>query len=159
MNKTPKLLKETIPIYSKRKMPMLGVSEEELKRDRERLMNFIKENPYPDYKFIKYDLLLKQEQSLEQYAEYGEINHDLMKEIYENIFDKDLIKKHGERIHHRGGITALQQNYYTLLTVLKHLVDQRGLDRDTIILVFYNIKTIVSQYWDGIGSGDEKWRH
>ena len=45
MNKTPKLLKEKIPIYSKRKMPMLGVSEEELKRDRERLMNFIKENP------------------------------------------------------------------------------------------------------------------
>ena len=28
-------------------MPMIGVSEEELKRDRERLMNFIKENPYP----------------------------------------------------------------------------------------------------------------
>ena len=93
-------------------MPMIGVSEEELKRDRERLMNFIKENPYPDYNFIEYDLLLKQKQSLEQYAEYGEINHDLMKEIYENIFDKDLIKKHGERIHHRGGMTALQQNYY-----------------------------------------------
>jgi len=28
-------------------MPMIGVGEEELKRDRERLMNFIKENPYP----------------------------------------------------------------------------------------------------------------
>ena len=88
---------------------MIGVSEEELKRDREKITNFIKENPYPDYKFIEYDLLLKQEQSLEQYAEYGEINHDLMKEIYENIFDKDLIKQHGERIHHRGGKTALQQ--------------------------------------------------
>ena len=34
---------------------------------------------YPDYNFIEYDLLLKQKQSLEQYAEYGEINHDLMK--------------------------------------------------------------------------------
>ena len=139
---------------------MIGVSEEELKRDRERLMNFIKKKTYPDYNFIEYDLLLKQKQSLEQYAEYGEINHDLMEEIYENIlFDKDLIKKHGERIHHRGGMTALQQNYYTLLSVLGYLIDQRGLDRDTIILVFYNIKTIVSQCWDGIGSGDEKWRH
>ena len=123
-------------------------------------MNFIKENPYPDYKFIEYDdLLLKQEQSLEQYAEYGEINHDLMKEIYESIFNEDLIRKNGERIHHRGGKTALQQNYYTLLSVLKHLIDQRGLDRDTNILVFYNMKTIVSQCWDGIGSGDEKWSH
>ena len=37
-------------------MPMIGVSGEELKRDRERLTNFIKENPYPDYKFIEYDL-------------------------------------------------------------------------------------------------------
>ena len=82
-----------------------------------------------------------------------------MKEIYENIFDKYLIKKHGERIHHRGVMTALRQNYYTLLSVLGYLIDQRGLDRDTIILVFYNIKTIVSQCWDGIGSGDEKWRH
>ena len=126
-------------------MPMIGVSEEELKRDREKFMNFIKDFFYPNYKFIEYDLLLKQKQSLEQYAEYGEINHDLMKEIYENIFDKDLIKKHGERIHHRGGMTALQQNYYTLLSVLGYLIDQRGLDRDTIILVFYNIKTIVSQ--------------
>ena len=138
---------------------MIGVTEEEEKRDRERLTSFIKENPYPDYNFIEYDLLLKQEQSLEQYAEYGEINHALMKEIYEHIFDKNLIKQHGERIHSIGGMTALQQNYYTLLTVLKHLIQQRRLDRDTIILVFYNIKTIVSQYWDGIGSGDEKWRH
>ena len=32
-------------------MPMIGVSEEELQRDRERLMTFIKENPYYDYKF------------------------------------------------------------------------------------------------------------
>ena len=45
-------------------MPMLGVSEGELKRDRERLMTFIKEHPYPDYSFIEYDLLLKQKQSL-----------------------------------------------------------------------------------------------
>ena len=82
-----------------------------------------------------------------------------MKKNHENIFDKDLIRKHGERIHHRGGKTALQQNYFTLLSVLGYLIDQRGLDRDTIILVFYNIKTIVSQCWDGIGSGDETCRH
>ena len=27
---------------------MIGASEEKIQRDRERLMNFIKENPYPD---------------------------------------------------------------------------------------------------------------
>ena len=49
------------------------------------------------------------------------------------------------RIHHRGGKTALQQNHYTLLSMFGDLIDQRGLDRDAIILVFYNIKRIVSQ--------------
>ena len=58
---------------------MIGVSEEELQRDRERLMTFIEENPYPDYNFVSNDLLLKQDKSLPQYTEYGEINHDLMK--------------------------------------------------------------------------------
>ena len=90
-------------------MPMIGVSEEELQRDRERLLNFIKENPYPDYKFVSNDLLLNQEKSLDQYAEYGEINHDLLKEIYENIFDKQLVRKHGEMIHKRGGMRALKK--------------------------------------------------
>ena len=50
MNKTSTLLFKKIPTYSKRKMPMIGVSEEELKRDRDILINFISENPYPDYK-------------------------------------------------------------------------------------------------------------
>ena len=98
-------------------------------------MTFIKENPYPDYNFVSNDLLLKQEICLPQYAEYGEINRDLMKEIYEHIFDKDItVKRNGERIRHRGGKTALQQNYYTLLSVLKHLIDQRSMNRGTIIL-------------------------
>ena len=39
------------------------------------------------------------------------------------------------------------------------MIDQPSLDRDTIILVVYNIKTIVSKHWDGIGEDDEKWRH
>ena len=82
-----------------------------------------------------------------------------MKEIYEHIVDKDIVKRNGERIHHRGGKTALQQNYYTVLSVLKHLIDQPSMDRDTIILVFYNIKTVVSEHWDGIGKDDEQWRH
>ena len=54
--------------------------------------------------------------------------------------------------------TALQHIYYTPLSVLRHLIDQRGFDRDTIILVLYNIKTIVSKLWDGKGENDEKWR-
>ena len=55
--------------------------------------------------------------------------------------------------------TAVQQNHYTLLTVLSHLIEKTGLDRKTIVLVFKNIKASVSEHWDGIGEDDEQWRH
>ena len=57
------------------------------------------------------------------------------------------------------GFVFVLLGWFFVFAVLGYLIDQRGLDRDTLILVFYNIKTIVSQCWDGIGSGDEKWRH
>ena len=38
---------------------MIGVSEEELNRDRERLLNFIKETPHPDYDFVSNQLILR----------------------------------------------------------------------------------------------------
>ena len=86
-------------------------------------MNFIKEHPYPDYDFVSYDLLLKQEQTLPQYADYGEINHDFVNENYEHIIDQNLIRKHGETIHSRGGKTALQHDCYTLLSVSVRALD------------------------------------
>ena len=51
--------------------------------------------------------------------------------------------------------TAVQQNHYTLLTVLSHLIEKTGLDRFS----FKNIKASVSEHWDGIGEDDEQWRH
>ena len=88
---------------------------------RQRLVNFIKEHPYPDYDFVSYyDLLLKQEQTLPQYADY---NHDFVNENYEHIIDQNLIRKHGETIHSRGGKTALQQDCCTLLSVSVRALD------------------------------------
>ena len=83
--------------------------------DGERLTNFIKENPFPDYDFVSYDLLLKQEHSLPQYAEDGEIKHDLIKEIYVNIFDADSTSKHGEEIRTKDSITT--HLLYTIVSV------------------------------------------
>ena len=40
-------------------MPMIGESEEELQRDRERFMTFHKGRSIPDYNFVSNDLLLK----------------------------------------------------------------------------------------------------
>ena len=76
-------------------------------------MNFIKEDPYPEYDFVSNDLLLKQEQAFEQYAESGEINQDLMKEIHENICDKESMKGYT-----RNGRTTTQPLFTTMKKAL-----------------------------------------
>ena len=79
-----------------------------------------------------------------------ERKHNLIKANYQNIFHADSVRKLSDAIHSRGGKTALQQDYSTLLTFLgTWLIDQRGLS---------NIKTIASKLWDGIGEDDEKWK-
>ena len=76
-------------------------------------MNFIKEDPYPEYDFVSNDLLLKQEQALDQYAESGEINQDLMKESHENICDKESMKGYT-----RNGRTTTQPLFTTMKKAL-----------------------------------------
>lgn len=56
------------------------------------------------------------------------------------------------------GIAAELLQYTLLFSVLRHLIDQRSMSRGTIILGFYNIKTIISEHSDGIGENDEQWR-
>ena len=61
-----------------------GGREREIERERERsrereTSELIKENPYLDYNFVSNDPILKRHQSLEQYADHGDINHDLIK--------------------------------------------------------------------------------
>ena len=81
----------------------------------ERLMNFIKENPYPDYKSIECDLLLKQEQSLEQYAEYGEINLNPIRVFFltlTRIQSENTVRQYtieGERQHYNKTIVHYRQ--------------------------------------------------
>ena len=48
-------------------------------------------------------------------SEYGKVNHDCCKAIYENPQNEDLIVKNGKIIYHRGGFTALQANFYIIV--------------------------------------------
>ena len=43
---------------------MIGASEKELERDREKLRKFVRDNPYPSYNFVANELILKQEKTL-----------------------------------------------------------------------------------------------
>ena len=134
---------------------MIGASEKELERDREKLRKFVRNNPYPSYNFVANELILKQEKNFDQFSEYGTPNHDWIKEIYENLFDDEIVKKNGQYIYERGDTKTLHHNHQTLLLVLNHLLDkQKSMSYDDKVLIFLNFKQIVSNRWDGIG----RWR-
>ena len=102
---------------------MIGVTEKELEQDRKIILSFIKDNPYPSYEQVIE--IIKNEKTMEDiypdmFAEYGEQNHQWIKEIYENIVKEELVKHKGNSINERGGMTTLHFNYYTLISVLRY---------------------------------------
>lgn len=138
---------------------MIGMTDEEYQKEVEKentqIRNFIRNNPYPSYKFIVNELILKNK-DFDQFAEYGEPNHKWMKQIYENILNDDIIKEYGRAIYERGSFVTLQSNYNTLLDVVRHLIYQNEkMDDNERTVVFSNFKFIVSKRWEGIG----EWRH
>ena len=140
-------------------MPMIGVTEKELEQDRKIILSFIKDNPYPSYKqvieIIKNDKTME-DICLDMFAEYGEQNHQWIKEIYENIMKEELVKHNGNSINERGGMTTMHFNYYTLISVLRYLIQQRAPMKDyDVNLIWYNIRNILSSSWNNIGD----WKH
>ena len=141
------------------KMPMIGVTEKALEQDRKIILRFMKDNPYPSYKqvidIIKNDRAIEGIY-LDVFAEYGQQNHQWVKEIYENIMEEELVKQNGNCINERGGMTAMQFNHYTLVSVLRYLIQQRAPMKDyDVTLIWYNIRNILSSSWNIIG----EWRH
>ena len=66
---------------------------------------------YPDFKTMQQKL----ERRPDLWVEYGEVNHDCCKKIYENPNDQEIIVSNGKIIYDRGGMTALQANYYVII--------------------------------------------
>ena len=138
-------------------MQMIGVTEKELEQDRKIILSFIKDNPYPSYKqVIEIIKTITEDIYLDMFGEYGEQSHQWIKEIYENIMKEELVKHNGNSISERGGMTAMQFNYYTLISVLRYLIQQRAPMKDyDVTLIWYNIRNILSSSWNNIGD----WKH
>ena len=110
-------------------------------------MNFTKENPYPEYDFVSNDLLFKQEQALDQYGEYGEINQErLCKKFMKSSLTKNYFVENTV-----NGYTAQEEKQHFNRTVIQLYMmifgiqafdgpTQRGLHTDITVSVFYNIK-------------------
>jgi Tol biopolymer transport system component len=76
---------------------------------------YVLNNKYPSYDEIT--KLLLENKRLDLFSEYGEYNHELCKEIYENINDEKIVVKNGKLIYKRGGFTALQANFYIISSI------------------------------------------
>ena len=131
------------------------------------IKKFIKKNPYPEYndviKMLTKNFNEYRERDDNVYAihylnlfnEYGQPNHEWMKEIYENIMNEKLIKTNGEKIYNRGGALVMQSNYYTVIEILKDIFENKNMTHDERVEILYPIKTQISECWHGIG----EWRH
>ena len=132
--------------------------EKEKQEDILKAKKFIENNPYPKYdkviNIMKNDGILKND-FMDMFSEYGTPNHEWMKEIYENILDKNIVRKNGEMIYKRGNLFTMQMNYYTFICVVKYFLEKSNLDEDEQMFIHYNFKDLLSNYWDGIGG----WRH
>lgn len=107
------------------------------------LKSHIKTFPYPSYQQmirqmknhpLYYDL----------YAEYGQMNHNALKKIYESEMDPEVAKKLGNLIYARGGTHALQMNCTVFMSVGPFTTS--GYDH-----VRYNGGKSLELAWDGIG--------
>ena len=90
-------------------MPMIGVSEEELNRDRERLLNFIKETPHPDYDFVSNQLILRTKAQGVWWNQPRPYERDLRKHVWQ----KHCEKKRWKDIHTRRDESTTKQLQFT----------------------------------------------
>lgn len=81
--------------------------EDHIKSEEKIIDEYVNTHPYPEYG----DMLQKIEKHIELYAEYGELNHNWCKIIYENPNNTELIIETGKKIYNHGGLQALTMNY------------------------------------------------
>ena len=86
------------------------------------------------------------------YAECNAVHHEYLKIIWDNIDDEHIIRTIGENINHTGGYIALQASYYTLLHIMRPILNT---NHEKYIQSWYDVKTSVSKAWNGVG----EWRH
>ena len=126
-------------------------------REEQFITHFIQKNEFPDYKTCQ-NLLLKDKQiGVEMWSEFGEINHRLLKEAYENFKDETKLKNIGSIINRMGGMTALQMNCYALNRICNYLLQtsETKYSHYENVLISYINKHYLSVAWDGVGD----WKH
>ena len=129
----------------------------------EKIKKFVKKNPYPSYDFVE-DMILSKAKKwkdegvmefkfhyLMMNSEYGHKNHRLLKEIYENIEDEELVRRNGEEINSSGGFQAMSYNSYAFTEILKYLIEEKAKTKFEQTELYYKMKMQQENCWEGIG--------
>ena len=129
----------------------------------EQIKKFVTKAPYPSYNFVE-DMILskakkwKDEGCMEfkfhylmMNSEYGLNNHNLLKEIYENIEDEDLVRRNGEEINSLGGTQAMTYNSYAFVEILKYLIGEKAKTKFEQTELYNKMILQQQNCWDGIG--------
>ena len=77
-----------------------------------------------------------------------------MKEIYQNIMDKEIVKQNGEFIYKRGSFFTMQMSYYTFIAIIKWFLQKSKMNENDKMFIHDNMKDLLSSYWNGVG----EWR-
>ena len=129
------------------------------------IQRFCSNVPFPTHEQVC-EILCSQ-RDIDLLAEYGPMNHDFLKELYEtNFADTDLIKENGRHIRRICGERTLVSNQYALNRIMVHLTrtaDPRLLDMIEVrspcqtfvdkidpasVLCFINKSHLVPQWWE-----------
>jgi len=121
------------------------------------IKKFVKAHPYPSYKEIETlrEEVAKEKGSefpyLDWWVEYGEVNHEWCKKMYDSCFDVAVCKEMGEKINERGGRQAMYGNYNMLRWFSPCGWNARKYNNPVI----QSLPRCVSCSWHGIGGWED----
>ena len=117
-------------------------------RNRERMYDFVAR---PRLRVPSYAAMCRRLRGHpELWAEYGEHNHEQCKRAVENLHRSAIVRRAGEAVGTRGGIVAMQANFYA---IVNHIVPAGDPARTGKVSRLREI----SKHWDGVCGWQHWW--
>ena len=112
-------------------------------------VSFLSKYQYPSYEevlnIIGNDKMMR--------AEYSEENHKWLKSIWDDIQNIDNIKEVGQLIEKKGKLRAMANNHWTLMYVVRDIINKNNL---FCFKIKDEIYEIINEAWNGIGGWKSK---
>ena len=129
-------------------------SDEEEKENKE-IADFIENNPFPDNDTFL-DFQFKTAMALAKKCSVpvplgGSYDDRIVKKIYENILDEDIVKECGRELYKKDGMKDLLRCHLLLDEIIKCNYNQGNNNDKYDRMIILPLPRLVEHYWDGIG--------